>query len=323
MAKNNKNAFMLRMNFKDDINLIDKYDDLIIGWSGAEGLLDDDLSKKEIREILYQRYYNEDDNYRGAGQDAGCMWRFIRKMEEGDYVVVPHENKSEFYIAEVAGPAEYKEEFVEEGTAYRRKANWLNDKKPIKREYARAALQSRMKPRQTCVNANDLIEEIEEVLNRIEDKEKPEFTNDLRENLIKKINEELYKGVLDNYKFEELLKNLLISLGGKNVEIVPRSKDLGADIVADFSIANTFNYKLAVQAKHYDPNRKPVSKKVIDELCEGMDAENASIGWVVTSGLFSEEAIEYSQEIEGYQIDLIDGVQLATIIVEEGIKVFN
>lgn len=87
-------------------------------------------------------------------------------------------------------------------------------------------------------------------------------------------------------------------------------------------IAKSFNYKLAVQARHYDPNKKPISKDVIDYLGDGMEAENASIGWVVTSGGFSKEAIEYNQETE-HQIELIDGIQLATIIVEEGIKVFD
>jgi len=53
-----------------------------------------------------------------------------------------------------------------------------------------------------------------------------------------------------------------------------------------------------------------------------MEAENVSIGWVVTSGEFSEEALEYNKEID-HQIDLVDGVQLATIIVEEGIRVFD
>lgn len=323
MLKNVKNAFMLRMNFKEDMNLLEEYDDLIVGWSGAKGLLDEDLSKKELRGVVCQAHYSDDDNYRRAGQAAGCLWRFIREMEEGDLVVVPHENKNEFYIAEVAGPAEYREEFAEEGTAYRRKAKWLNNEEPIKRKYARAALQSKMKSRLTCISADEVIEEIKEVLSRVQNGEKPNFTNDLREKLIERTSKELYSGVLNNVKFEELLKNLLISLGGKNVKIIPKNKDLGADVVADFSIANTFSYKLAIQARHYDPNRSPITKEVIDYLSEGMDAENASIGWVVTSGKFSEEAIQYSQEIEGYQIDLIDGVQLATIIVEEGIKVFN
>lgn len=54
------------------------------------------------------------------------MWRFIREMNVGDLVVVPH--GSEFYVAEVSGPAMYDESKVEEDTAYRRNVKWLNDK---------------------------------------------------------------------------------------------------------------------------------------------------------------------------------------------------
>ena len=44
---------------------------------------------------------------RKAGLAAGNMWRFIREMNEGDLVVVPHD--SNFYVAKVTDRATYDE----------------------------------------------------------------------------------------------------------------------------------------------------------------------------------------------------------------------
>lgn len=126
---------------------------------------------------------------------------------------------------------------------------------------------------------------------------------------------------MDSFGFEKLLATLLASLGATGVRIVARSQDKGADIVAVFSLANTFNFRLAVQAKHYRPD-PPVGPGVIDQLVAGMEAEQASLGWVATSGSFSAEALERKAEYEeqrGFQIELIDGDQLAAMIVEGGL----
>jgi hypothetical protein len=54
-----------------------------------------------------------------------------------------------------------------------------------------------------------------------------------------------------------------------------------------------------------------------------MDAEGATLGWLVTSGTFSEETEMRKDEIEdetGYEIQLVDGEQLAALIVDGGLR---
>jgi predicted Mrr-cat superfamily restriction endonuclease len=293
--------------------------EISIGWAKADRLTEPSLDYWQFREVLKEAYYPEEPGYRDAGAVAGQLWRFIREMAEGDLVVVPH--GGEFFVAKVTGPLIYRPEKAEEHSAFRRRVEWLNGAQPIPRAKALAALQSRMKIRQTCADATDLVEEIQDALNVAAGGEERNFGVDLRSRLIEQAKREITSGRMDSFGFERLLATLLRSLGATEVRIVARSQDKGADIVATFSLAGTFNFRLAVQAKHYraDP---PVGAHVVDQLVSGMEAEQASLGWVATSGSFSAEALDRKAQLEeerGFQIELIDGDQLAAMIVEGGL----
>jgi predicted Mrr-cat superfamily restriction endonuclease len=293
--------------------------EISIGWAKAERLMDLTLDYWQFREVVKEAYYPEDPGYRDAGAVAGQLWRFIREMDEGDLVVVPH--FGEFYITKVTGPLIYRPEKADEHSAFRRPVEWLNKAQPIPRSRALAALQSRMKIRQTCADATDLIEEIQDALTVAAGGQERSFEIDLRSRLIEQTRSEITSGRMDSFGFERLLATLLRSLGATEVRIVARSQDKGADIVAVFSLADTFNFRLAVQAKHFRPE-PPVGANIVDQLVAGMEAEQASLGWIATSGSFSSEAVERKAQYEeqrGFQIELIDGDQLAAMIVEGGL----
>jgi predicted Mrr-cat superfamily restriction endonuclease len=314
-----KNAYILRM--KPGRARIDRVpealesNELIIGWSKAIGLLAKDITWKKFRRIIYETYYREDKTHQRSGVAAGSMWRFIREMKIDDLVVVPY--KSEFYIANVKGEPYHDPTKINDDTAYRRAATWLNHAKAMVRGIARAALQSRMKVRQTCVDASDLVEEIEEVLKVAEEGGRGTFGEELRQRLIETTIDEIGHGVMNERRFEELIKNVLVSLGASEVRIIPRPQDKGADITANISIANTFRFRLAVQAKYYAPT-PPIKIKVVDQLIGGMDAEGADLGWIVTSGTIPEEVYEYVGKT-GRKIELIDGMHFAALVVESGL----
>jgi predicted Mrr-cat superfamily restriction endonuclease len=281
----------------------------------AIGLLDKDLTWEKFRRIIHETYYREDKTYQRSGVAAGSMWRFIREMKIDDLVVVPYGSK--FYVADVKGKPYHDATKINDDTAYRRAATWLNDAKAIDRGIARAALQSRMKVQQTCVDASDLVEEIEEVLKVAEEEGRRTFGEELRRRLIETTIHEIRHGVMNERRFEELIKNVLVSLGASEVHIIPRQQDKGADITANISIANTFKFKLAVQAKYWTPT-PPMGIEVVDQLIEGMDAEGADLGWIVTSGTIPEEVYEYVEKT-GRKIELIEGIHLATLVVESGL----
>ena len=96
---------------------------------------------------------------------------------------------------------------------------------------------------------------------------------------------EIRKGRLNDRGFEELIATILKSLEATDVGIVPRRLDKGADILATFWVATSFKFMLAVQDKHYQ--REPlVGGDVVDQLVQGIEAEDVDLGWVVTRARF-------------------------------------
>lgn len=296
-----------------------KENQIIIGWSEADGLLDMSLSWEQFREIIQSTYYTSESNLRRAGGAAGHMWRFIREMNTGDLVVVPY--WSEFYVAEVAGAATYDPNKTDD-TSYRRPVKWLNGKKPIRREIAKSALISRMKTQGTCAYATDLLSEINECIQIASTGQIPTFQTDLQTRLIRETLTELRSGRMESFGFERLIQTIVTGLGADDAKIIPRSQDKGADILATFRVAGAFRQVIAIQAKHWQPD-PPVGKDVVEQLIRGIEAESANLGMVVTSGTISVEAVAAAEkyyEDKGIRIELVDGEQFAKLIVENGIK---
>lgn len=317
-----KQAFVLRISPSgiDRVNIALSDNQIIIGWAKAKGLLDKNLPWKKFRTIISQTYYANEDSLRKAGSASGHMWRFIREMNIGDLIVVPH--GTNFYIAEVSGDTTHDELKIPEDTAYRRNVKWLNNKKPIPRLLAKSALISRMKIQGTCAHANDLLSEIKECISLSKSGEKPTFQSDLQSKLIEETLNEIRGGRIDSFGFENLIRDVLKNLGAEESKVVPRNQDKGADIVATFKIAGFFRQIIAVQAKHWKP-KPPVGKDVVKQIIKGIAAESANLGMIITSGTISDEATSEAEqyfEKEGIKIELVDGEQFAKIIIEHGIK---
>jgi len=317
-----RQAFVLRIapSGEDKVPEALESDQIIIGWSDAQELLDLTLSWEQFREVIRVKYYAEEPNLRKAGNAGGHMWRFIREMNIGDLVVVPYGNR--FYVAEVSGPVTYSPDKVADDTAFRREVTWLNEKKPIPRAVAKSALISRMKVQGTCAYATDLLEEIEDALEVASEKTPPTFESDLQCRLIRETLDEIRSGRMDGRRFERLIQTVLVGLGAEESRIVPPNQDKGADLLATFRVAGAFHHIVAIQAKHWQPS-PPVGKDVVDQLIRGIEAESADLGMVITSGTISDEAIQaadqYSED-KGVKIELIDGEQFAKLVVEHGIK---
>ena len=295
-------------------------DQIIIGWAEARGLLSEDLNWEAFRGIIKDTYLSHDKDLRRAGAAAGQMWRFIREMNKGDLVVVPH--GSEFYIAEVSGPPTYDESQVGNDSAYRREVTWLNEKKAIPRTFAKSALISRMKTFMTSARASDLLSQINECIKIAKTETQPTFQTDLQSRLIKDTLDEIRRGRMDGSRFEFFIRDVLYDLGADEARVVPKNLDKGADIVATFKVAGAFQQVLAVQAKCWQ-SEPPVGKDVVEQLIRGIDAESADLGMIVTSGTVSEEAVSFAEQFfvgTGTKIELVDGEQLAKLIVEHGIK---
>lgn len=318
----NQQAFVLRIapSNIDRVPLALRENQIMIGWSHAEGLLDPELTWEQFRQIIQNEYHPDESNLRKAGAAAGHIWRFIREMNKGDLIVVPY--WSEFYVAQIDGPPTYNPSMADDDTSYRRSVKWLNDKQPIRRDIAKSALISRMKTQETCAYASDLLDEIKECLEIASSGLTPSFQTDLQSRLIRETLDEMRNGRMDSFGFEKLIQTVLSGLGADDARIVPRSQDKGADILATFLVAGAFRQVVAVQAKHWQPE-PPIGKDVVEQLIKGIEAESANLGMVVTTGSISEDAVVSADkyyEDKGIRIELVDGEQFAKLIVENGIR---
>jgi len=318
-----KNAYILRIlpGGVDKVPDALESNQIIIGWSEAFGLINEGLNWKPFRKIISDRYYSKETNMRKAGSASGHMWRFIKEMKIDDLVVIPY--GSSFYVARIISDALHIESKVSDDSAYRRNVEWLNGKKPIKRSIARAAFISRMKIQGTTASASDLVDEIEECVQLADQNVKPTFNKDLHQKLVKETLHELRNGRIDSFGFEHLIKSLMLQLGAIEAYVVPRSKDVGADIIARFLVAGSFQQTVAIQAKHWQPN-PPVGKSVVKQLITGIEAEvePVTLGMVITTGEIDNEAEIVAEEYfseKGIKIELVDGEQFAKLIVEHGV----
>jgi len=132
--------------------------ELILGWSEAQGLLNPKLTWETFRQIVKETYNL---STRQAGGQAGSLWIFLREMKKGDLVVVPYGDQ--FYLAEVEGGACYIPQKVAEGRAYRRPVRWLNNYQPFRRKGISPGLAKALKPQQTCTCCDVQLPEIEKL----------------------------------------------------------------------------------------------------------------------------------------------------------------
>ena len=163
-----------------------------------------------------------------------------------------------------------------------------------------------MKTYGTCAYATDLRDEIQECVALAAAKRHPSFEGDLQNRLIKETLEELRSGRIDGFGFERLIQTVLVGLGAEEARVVPHNQDKGADVIATFRLAGAFQQVVAVQAKHWKPE-PPVGTDVIEQLIRGIEAEDADLGMVVTTGAFSEEATLIAKKLveeNGVKIEL-------------------
>lgn len=323
MTEEARNAFVLRIapGGEDMVSEALARDEILIGWRDAKNLLDSSLSWPDFREIVSSTYYADAPTLRKAGSAAGQLWRFLRDMKPGDLVVVPHPGV--FYVAEITGEATHGSQAH---NLYRRPVRWLNGKQAIPRKVARAAMQSRMKIYNSCADAGDLVDAILECVGLAATGASPTFHQDLHSRLISETIAEIRAGRLDSYGFESLIQDVMLSLGATQCPITARSKDYGADLVATFLLAGVFELRIAIQAKHYYKTDIPLGPEVVAEVIRGLEEENANLGMIITAGKLSDDAAVAAQayfDEKGIKIELVDGEQFASLIVERGLGAYR
>lgn len=319
-------AFIIRC-APSGINRIDELleqNQIVIGWSKSKDTLFDIQNRDDFKEKLKQAYYPDyEENPYSLGQATGYMWRFIREMSIGDYAIVPI--PSAFYVGKITSDVFCLEEKVDEDTAIRRNVEWLNQGKQIDRDLCGAGLISRLKYYGTCVSATDLIDDLKLAIYNAEKDLKPNFKNQLTEDLKIRVAEFLIskKAYLDDRGFEVLVRNLLIALGATTSEVQSRTRY--GDSIADVDIVAYFvqlGIQIYVQVKkHKESSDDHAVKQMIEAIkIDNPDGSKPIFGWVITSGAFTEKAQNLANE---NGIRVINGDDLAEMIVSVGLDKFE
>lgn len=304
--------------------LVLKKDLIVIGWSYTQDLLlSQKLSREDFKKLLILKHTEYSANPYSLGQAVGYLWRFIREMQIGDYVIVPIPRA--FYIGEIVGEAYYFQPGLQDDTAIRRNVKWLNNKKPILRDYCDSGLISRLKYQGTCVAAGDLIQSIKTALESAVNNKavsfKEQAQDKLREQLISVLSSKSTN--LTPKKFEELVGQLLKALGADTSKL-PSNRVYGnniadVDVIADFI---NLGVRIYVQVKYHNHETDTHAVRQIIEALRKEDADSVQpkIGWVVSSAKFSEEAIKLADE---NGIRHIDVDELSDMIISIGLDKFD
>lgn len=272
-------AFRLASSLKNDI--------FGLGWCLAKNL-DREKDWQKFKEIVRSAYPHEYSvGERALGSAAGSLWRFIHGMNLGDYVVVPCDEG--FYVAEIKGDPIYDVAGCDEDFAWRRNVTWRN-KVPVSRTFASNALQMRLKARQTCVDATDLILDIEAALKR----EKPiNFTETVIESSYEPVAKALQTAI-NNYGLEDIIKRLAMS-GGARADIQPKQSRLpgDVDVVASYNLSIGWNQESVVKVAYQAKQHEGISDEYgVQQLVDRMQSDPSFVRgcFVTTAPSISDEA---------------------------------
>lgn len=116
---------------------------------------------------------------------------------------------------------------------------------------------------------------------------------------------------MNPYMFEALIASLLERMG-YNVQMTPRGKDLGVDIIATGRVGVT-HIRDAIQVKR---QRAKISRPVVDQLRGVLAMHNASKGTIITNSRFSKECYKYAKLHGQPEISLIDGEDLVDLLIK-------
>ena len=154
---NERHYWLHRVSHEGGLDILQKEGVLTIGFSDMAA---NEATKVAIKNCDYGAFCRAyTDVYAGAiERSKNNLWRFVVEMKIGDTVIVPC--PWGFYVCDITGDAVVcKREGRDLG--WERKVEICGDVRSPREKYAKAALLSRMKCRQTTLSIDDLKEDVE------------------------------------------------------------------------------------------------------------------------------------------------------------------
>ena len=120
---------------------------------------------------------------------------------------------------------------------------------------------------------------------------------------------------MDPYAFETLVSRLLVALGF-DVEVTKKSGDGGIDVRGTLVVGDTVRTRMAVQVKRWKDN---VQAPIVQQVRGSLGAHEQ--GMIITTGGFSKGARDEAERADATPVGLMDGEQLARLLVEHELGV--
>ena len=127
---------------------------------------------------------------------------------------------------------------------------------------------------------------------------------------------EVIKGITAE-RFEKLCQRILRELGFNNVLVTGKSHDGGIDGMGILKLGEVLSFRVAFQAKRYDGT---VGSSIIRDF-RGAMMGRADKGLIITTGVFSRDAVKEATRDGATPIDLINGNDLAKHLKKLGLGV--
>lgn len=238
-----------------------------------------------------------------VGIAVGQVMKFMRDIQEGDYVLVPEAVERKVYAAKVISPYQYKESWGDDCPyPHRRSVEWLKsfdrDQLPQKLKFALGALLTIFSLKAYGDQIRPLIEGISGPVRTVTVEGK-----------------ELSKAVLDRLwemeplKFQEFIANLLSAVGfqATSNQLVG---DKGVDVTGILNAEGLASIKLQVQVKKV---KGSIGIGEVQQLRGALTSEEQ--GALVTLSTFTKQAAEEAQAPGKKPIVLIEGEGLVDLVL--------
>jgi restriction system protein len=235
----------------DNNELADSVEDkkcVAIGWQVG------DLARLETRDEFKARYQKSYDatSLSRINVNAGQLYRFVRAISQGDYVLTYDQSARELIIGVCDGPYAYNPQFLGDRYPHIRPVRWL---RRVSRDAFSAPARNSMGSSLTIFSLDQHLAEIDAAATGqvVEETavppgdEVPPFYEEVKAKADGLISDLI--NAIDPYDFQDLVAGLLEAMGFHAVSS-PKGTDRGVDIVAHPDAFGFERPRIKVQVKH-------------------------------------------------------------------------
>ena len=260
-----------------------------VGWSRLAASVKPGMSRKQLIDM----YQAAEPQARTGTVISGAsqVWRFVNEIQVGDWVVTYSPSNRTYLVGNVAGPAVYRPDWIDEGMPLVRAVKWQSVE--LQRDNLGASTKNSLGSTLTVflVPPMAMAEMLatlagkplpEPVLEDVADEEIVDPLADIETRALEQIKDRVNE--LNWDEMQQLIAGILRAMGYKT-EVSPAGPDRGKDIVASPDGFGFEHPRIVVEVKH---RRGPMGSQDIRSFLGGRHKDDR--GLYVSTGGFSKDA---------------------------------